>query len=576
MELLKVLKKFALLTFCLSFGLLSSCGPKTFLGTWAEILNPSNSSPDEALDEPAQGISKSGYLPKRLKIKNFSKVIGISNRDRNLLMQDTGGQTGFSVATGDFNNDGFADIVMGAPESDGILEETTTSGWAYMIFGKSNFPRKIDLKHELSASFWGGRGGGRNRLGHALASSDLNGDGLTDLIIGAPHYNGKSNRRVHSGAIFVVFGKSNFKKLNNLMKTADLIILGANEGDLAGFSFASGNLNGDKEMDLIIGAPGSRDEKSAKSSAGAAYILLGKKRFPKVIDLAKYHNGRLSGTDGAADRMSFSGNMADQAGYSVLSTDVNSDGLDDVLIGAPFADGPRNKGEDVGEVYVVLGRKKFPKTLNLKHAANAIIYGSKNFGFSGKQLASGDINGDATADILISSPGVKIKSKNTLLAGVVFGVLGRKNWPKKLYVRKMSHKVFVSHHTTFGENYESVMSGENVLGFGTSMASMDLNGDRLDDLLIGVPGAPKHKLDFGAGSVDFFLTKKNGLRISSSGIFQPTRLDASESLGKAIVLGDINGDGQKDILIGAPGILQSKRSGRSGGAYVIFGPKTSS
>ena len=171
---------------------------------------------------------------------------------------------------------------------------------------------------------------------------------------------------------------------------------------------------------------------------------------------------------------------------------------------------------------------------------------------------------------------MKIKSKNNFLAGVVFGVLGRKKWPKKLYMRKTSHKVFVNHYTTVGENYEPVMSGENVLGFGTSMASIDLNGDSLDDLLIGVPGAPKRKLDFGAGSVDFFLTRKGTPRISSSGIFQPTRLDASESLGKSIVLGDINGDGQKDILIGAPGILQSKRSGRSGGAYVIFGPKTSS
>ena len=103
-----------------------------------------------------------------------------------------------------------------------------------------------------------------------------------------------------------------------------------------------------------------------------------------------------------------------------------------------------------------------------------------------------------------------------------------------------------------------------------------LNGDRLDDLLIGVSGAPKRKLDFGAGSLVFFLTRKDSPRISSSGIFQPTRLDASESLGKSVVLGDINGDGQKDILIGAPGILQSKRSGSSGDAYVIFGPKTSS
>jgi hypothetical protein len=81
-------------------------------------------------------------------------------------------------------------------------------------------------------------------------------------------------------------------------------------------------------------------------------------------------------------------------------------------------------------------------------------------------------------------------------------------------------------------------------------------------------------MDFGAGSVDFFLTRKGRPRISSSGVFQPTKLDVSESLGKSIALGDINGDGKKDILIGVPGILQGKRSGTSGGAYVIFAPKT--
>jgi hypothetical protein len=105
------------------------------------------------------------------------------------------------------------------------------------------------------------------------------------------------------------------------------------------------------------------------------------------------------------------------------------------------------------------------------------------------------------------------------------------------------------------------------------MASLDLNGDRLDDLLIGVPGAPKRKLDFGAGSVGFFLTKKNSPRISSSGIFQPTKVDVIESLGKSMVLGDINGDGQKDILIGAPGILQSERSGTSAVLTLFLLPK---
>jgi len=554
---------------------LNSCGPGTFIGTWTKILDPGNSSPLTTKIDPETIKDSEPIISPPIKTnKNYFKVVGVPNRDRNIvMMNDTGGQVGFSVVSEDINNDGYDDIILGAPDSDGVMKETTTSGWVYIVFGKNKFSQAMDLKHEVDVSFWAGRGGGRNRLGHALASSDINGDGIKDLIIGAPHFNGKNNQRVHSGAIFVVYGKSKLRRINNLEETADLIILGAHEGDLAGFSISSGNINGDKKMDLIIGAPGSRNKNS--SETGAAYILFGRKSFPKVIDLSKHHNGHLVGSDGAAKKLSFLGNRADQAGYSVLSADVNSDGLDDVLIGAPFADGYQNKGEDSGEVYIVLGRTKFPKRLELRREANSIIYGSKKFEYSGKQLASGDMNGDGIADVLISSPGAKIKSKKKYSTGIVFGVPGRKIWPRKLYSGKRGNKAFVSHYKTYGENYESTMSGDNILDFGAGLAAIDLNGDKMDDLVIGVPGAPKGKFDFGAGSINSFIAKKNKRKNFPSRVFQPTRLGSSESLGKSIAVGDINGDGNKDLLVGAPGMFRSKTRGVGGGAYIIFGSSIS-
>jgi len=555
--------------------LFPACGPNTFFGTWGRIVIPLESSSSEIASE---NLSSSMFEPNsnflqinNKKIDSFSKIFGIPNRDGQILMlNDAGGETGISVSAGDFNNDGLDDIVLGAPESDGVLKDTSISGWVYMIFGKKNFSKSIDLKSDVDLSFWTGDDAGRNRLGHALTFADLNGDGIKDLIMGAPHHNGQGNQRIHSGAIFVVFGKSNLSGVVDLSRMADLIILGANTGDLTGFSIAAGNLNGDTEMDLIIGAPGSQMDDSSMSKVGSVYILYGRKNFPKVIDLSQNNNVRLAGIDGASNRMALSGNMADQAGFSVLLSDVNADGLDDILIGAPFADGFLNKGEEVGEVYVVLGKKILPPHLDLNRDADAIIFGSKNLEFFGKHLSSGDINGDGITDILISSPGAKIKSKDRFLNGIVFGIPGRNAWDKSIFSKDKPNKVYISNFWTSGDNYESAMSGKSLLDFGSSVIAIDLNKDKIDDLLIGVPGAPKKIFDFGAGAMSFFLSNNDKRRSQSSGIFQPPSLGPSESFGKSMALGDFNGDGRKDILIGAPGIIRNNQRSACGGAYIIF------
>ena len=186
--------------------------------------------------------------------------------------------------------------------------------------------------------------------GRSVSSAgDINGDGIGDLIIGAPYADISSNYN-NEGQAYVVFGSD--EGFDASFDLADLngingfVINGIDNNDNSGYSVSSaGDINGDGIDDLIIGAPNA-DISSNYSNEGEAYVIFGSSGgFDPTLDLATFDGSGLLITGIDND---------DNLGRSVSSAgDINGDGADDLIIGAPYADA--NNNFDGGQSYVVFG-----------------------------------------------------------------------------------------------------------------------------------------------------------------------------------------------------------------------------
>ena len=250
------------------------------------------------------------------------------------------------ASAGDVNNDGFDDLIIGAPSAD---PDGTGSGASYVVFGHaSGFAATLDLAaldgktgFRLDGDIKPSAG---ERSGFSVASAgDVNGDGFDDLIIGAPIADTDSHS--YAGVSHVVFGKA-----GGFASAIDLVSLDGKNGfaingqsnyDYSGYSVSSaGDVNGDGFDDLLIGAPG---DLTGADYAGASYVVFGKAGgFAATLDL-----GSLDGKNGIS---LLGAGMYDYSGTSVSAAgDVNGDGFDDLIIGAPGA------GDYAGASYVVFG-----------------------------------------------------------------------------------------------------------------------------------------------------------------------------------------------------------------------------
>ncbi len=300
-------------------------------------------------------------------------------------------------AAGDVNGDGYADLIFGTPGFDATTG--IDAGAAYVVFGKAE-NANIAMTALGSDGFLINGATTSDYAGFSVSNAgDVNGDGLSDVIVGA------RNSTSFAGRSYVVFGK-------DTQTTVQLSALGANgfaingqfASDYSGYTVSSaGDVNGDGLADLAVYAPLS--DPAAGIDAGRHYVVFGKTSIT-AVDLSAVAAGSsgfvINGEMAGDGTISMSGVVSRTRVSS--AGDVNGDGLSDLIVGALNSD--PLAGADAGRSYVVYGQTG-TIAINLSAVANGVggfaINGQSAGDTAGTVSAAGDINGDGFADLLVGS-----------------------------------------------------------------------------------------------------------------------------------------------------------------------------
>jgi len=373
---------------------------------------------------------------------------------------------------------------------------------------------------------------------------DVNGDGIPDLLIGAPDAGTTSG-----GAVYVIYGNAAGAPPPIDMNDANVAIIGENDGDGLGSAIACADVNGDGYDDMLLTAPGF-------APAGYAYVIYGGAILPATISLGTLAAGQGMRIPGLVSNSFF--------GTAAALGDVNNDGYADIAVTAPSA---RSSSSNTGQGFVIFGGTSLPDSFDL-----STLNGSNGFAISatdlmpstpnGDAIAIGDLNGDGYADVAIGSRSAFPNGLSS--AGTVFVVFGRASgFPAEIQVSTLNG--------SNGFAIEPVHSG-GFLGSSISFVS-DFNGDGRADIVIGAP-ATQSGPQFGSGFVVFgassfpphfslgTLDGSNGVLLESSTL--------SDATGASVTgLPDLNGDGVGEVLLGSPNA--SAGAAGAGGGYVVYG-----
>ena len=400
---------------------------------------------------------------------------------------------------GDINGDGFADLIIGAPVSS---PNGKWSGSSYIVYGKNDteiiYLSEIEKEDNTSGFIIKGLNEG-DFFGHTVSDAgDVNGDGLDDLIIGAPTADPNG---LNSGTTYVVYGRQNLDGLQ-LGSSIDLTQIVAGTGGFSlngptnevqsGYAVSgAGDVNGDGYDDLIIGAPYADTN---GSDSGTVFVIFGSAENTSVELSDLIIDGDTTPENGFVINGISPGDMS---GYSVSSAgDVNGDGLDDLVIGAP---GEATNGEMSGSSFVVFGKTDTEPVELSKIKANTseipagfIINGANIFDSAGQSSVSnaGDVNGDGLDDLIVGAIG---GDPNGTESGVSYVVFGKQSG--------QSVELSIVQNGIGGFSINGVQKSDNS-GWSVSDAG-DLNGDSFADVLVGVPFASPNGTSSGSSYAIF-------------------------------------------------------------------------
>jgi hypothetical protein len=449
--------------------------------------------------------------------------------------QDAWLGTGVASA-GDVNGDGYADVIVGAPLYDTGIPDV---GAAFVFHGSAagigdGGPSSADTQLESDQVL--------SRFGVAVAGAgDVNGDGYDDVIVGARDYDAGNN---NEGCAFVFLGGSDGVASASVASANARLESNRTHGSMGASVASAGDVNADGYGDVIVGAPGF-------NSNGAAYVFLGS---PEGIG-----NGSSSTAAGRIESTQFGSDL----GHSVAKAgDVNGDGHDDVLIGAPDYD--VGSGHS-GAVFVLHGDPTglagtFPQSIAAR------IDGNNSFQDLGASVTgAGDLNGDGYADVVIGDP--RFSTAPGQMMGAAFVFLGSSDGlPDGV-------ATIVADAQLHGDQDDADF-GRAVAGAG------DVNGDGYADVIVCAPGYYGEELDSNgypqpipaAGAAFVFLGSPDG--IPDGDVTSAAHAIVASELGAAFGIavagaGDVNGDGHSDVVVGA--WRQSDAATDAGAAFVYHG-----
>ena len=355
---------------------------------------------------------------------------------------------------------------------------------------------------------------------------DVNGDGRPDQAVGS--YSVTARGRPKAGSIWVVLSTAGKRTINVRKPGSGLVRIDGSEEEAELDPAASaGDFNGDGIGDLVVG------------ETDAAYVILGRRDF-RAVDLG----------DPGAGVLRILGEGQESLGARVAGVgDVNADGLADVAVGY------------LGGAVVVFGRRDISRTVD----AGAPGSGSYDIGEAttdppdslGDALAGvGDVNGDGRADIAVAASNASAGGQRR--AGVVAIYYGKADEAAQAYPPPPGQGMRI-----LGAGNDD-RAGYSVAGPG------DLDGDGRPEIVVGA------FLAGGLGRVDAGATYRvsppaggGDVHLASLGasVRRWVGARAQEQSGYAVDAADVDGDGTREIVIGAG--FASYRGRHSGSVYVV-------